>query len=406
MLKPMFITGSLIHGGAERHSITVMNRLAERGYPCHAVYIKNDPSQLDRIQLPDPSNIHCLNATRYLDVRALLNFAAHLARVKPTVLIAANGYALMYASLARILSRSRMPLMVTFHTTQVVGVKEQLNMFINRPFFWGATQSVFVCEKQRQHWLRRGVGSRKNTVIYNGVDTGHFCDGSSSEARHTLRSMYGFADNDYVIGISAVLRHEKNHLQLIDALASLRSTGIPAQLLIIGDGPMRLAIEARAQEKGVANAIHITGFQQDVRPCITACDVMVLSSISETFSLAALEAMAIGKPFIHSEVGGAAEMIFPGRNGFLFARGDTQALVQRLTTLANKTLAQQMGQQARALVEKNFSERVMVDRYEKLLLQLCATFADIPSIPGATESSPAVLNVDPSNYPTQAITKE
>lgn len=369
----MFVTGSLVHGGAERHSITVMNRLAERGHECHAVYVKNDPSQLDRISLHTNATIRCLKATRYLDFGALTDFTAHISRIKPSVIVAANGYALMYASLAKLRAHSRAPVVATFHTTQVSGIKEHVKMLLDRPFFWSADQSVFVCKKQKHYWLRRGLGSRKNQVIYNGVDTEHFCDKSSIEERHALREEIGWSATDYVIGISAVLRPEKNHVQLVDAIAALRRSGIPARLLMIGDGPMRKAVASRARELGVDTSIRITGFQHEVRPHIAACDVMVLCSIAvETFSLAALEAMAMGKPFIHSDLGGATEMIFPGRNGFLFQVGDTPALVQRLATLADHALAKRMGSEARSLVEVNFSETAMVDHYERMLLKLCA----------------------------------
>jgi len=105
-----------------------------------------------------------------------------------------------------------------------------------------------------------------------------------------------------------------------------------------------------------------------VRPFVTAADVMVLCSIAvETFSLAALEAMAMGKPVVHAELGGAAEMIVPGDNGLLFPVGDTAALVAALARLADRALAARMGRRARELAESMFSEAVMVDRYEQLL---------------------------------------
>lgn len=374
MLRPMFITGSLVHGGAERHAITVMNRLADRGHDCHAVYVKNDPSQLDRITRRNGDAVHCLHARRFFDPAAVDDLGEHISRVRPSVIVAANGYALMYASLAQLGSRHRAPVVVTFHTTHLFGLKEQLRTLLDRPFFWCAARSIFVCEMQKRHWLRRGLGSRTNQVIYNGVDTEHFLDRSLPDDRLALRQGMGFSGTDYVIGISAVLRPEKNHLQLVDAIAALRTMGIPARLMIIGDGPLRAAVETRSRALQVADDVHITGFQHDVRPCIAACDVMVLCSLSETFSLAALEAMAMGKPVLHSDVGGAAEMIFPGRNGYLFPVGDTLSLTYRLAALADRRLAKSMGSAARKVVEENFSEKVMVDRYEKTLFEVCPPF--------------------------------
>ena len=371
MARVIFVTASFTYGGAERHSIAVMNRLAERGHECHAVYIKNVDTQLNRVRLRDGGTVRCLNAARYFDRHALVDFAAHISRIRPSAIVSANPYALMHSWLALRLTRLRVPLIVTFHSTRLLGAKERLQMMIYRLFFWMADCSVFVCEKQRRHWLRRGVFSRRNEVIYNGVDTEEFCDGGNPRERATLRGALGFSDADYVIGVPALLRREKNHLQLVEAIATLRKRGIPARALLIGDGEMRAAIETRARELNIESDVVITGLQREVRPYIAACDAMALCSFTEAFSLAAIEAMALSMPLIHSDVGGAAEMIVPGWNGFLFPVGDTRALVDKLATLADQTVSRRMGKNARDVVERLFSEKTMVDRYERLLLDLC-----------------------------------
>jgi glycosyltransferase involved in cell wall biosynthesis len=384
MPRLMFVTGSLAHGGAERHAITVMNRLEQRGHDCHAVYIKGGDEQLCRIRLRDSAAVRCLDAVRYLDRRALAGFARHIARVGPSAIIAANAYALMYASLALRLSRLRVPVIVTFHSTRLLDAKEWLQMIAYRLFFWQSDCLVFVCEKQRRYWQHRGVFSRRNEVIYNGVDTEEFCDRWNAAQRAALRTALGFRDSDYVIGLSAVLRREKNHLQLLDAVAMLRHRGIPARALMIGDGPMRGAIEARARNLRLSGDMVITGFQQDVRPYVAACDAMTLCSTTEAFSLAAVEAMALSRPVVLSEVGGAAEMVSPGRNGFLFPVGDTRALVNRLAMLADRRISISMGKAARKAVETSFSETTMVDRYEHILRQTGIQ----PGIAGAAAGSP------------------
>jgi len=88
--------------------------------------------------------------------------------------------------------------------------------------------------------------------------------------------------------MSAMLRPEKNHVQMVEAIAMLRNLGIPARALMIGDGEMRGAIEARARRLNVDSDIVITGLQHDVRPYIAACDAMALCSFTDAFSLAAI----------------------------------------------------------------------------------------------------------------------
>lgn len=369
-LRVLFVVNSLEHGGAERHTIALFNRLAERGHECHAVFIKNRRDQLDRVRLQDGGSLRCLHARRFFDARAVASLAETISTASPTVVVAANEYALMYATLALRRSGRRAAMVVTYHATQLLGVMEHLKMLAYRPLFWRADCAIFVCNEQRRRWLRRGVFSRRNLVIYNGVDTAEFSGKPAETERQRFRASLGFTDRDYVVGLAAGLRPEKNHVQLVDAVAKLRERNIPAHALLIGDGEMRGTIESRARDRGVASRVTITGFQSDVRPFVSACDTVTLCSLTEAFSLAAIEAMALHRPVVHSSVGGAAEMIVPGWNGFLYPVGDTESLVQMLALLADRTVSRRMGENARATVERWFSERSMIDRYERLLLEL------------------------------------
>jgi len=80
--------------------------------------------------------------------------------------------------------------------------------------------------------------------------------------------------------------------------------------------------------------------------------------------------MALGLPVVHADVGGAAEMIRPGHDGFLFPPSDTGTLVDRLAVLADTEKRSALGRNARRTVETRFSERAMVERYEQLLSEL------------------------------------
>ena len=366
-MRLLFVTQSLVHGGAERHTITVANRLAERGHECHAAYIKNDPSQLGRYR--GMASITCLDAQKFMDPAALRTLTALIRDVQPTHIVGVNAYALLYSWIAKRAAACDALLAMTYHTTQLRTAKEWLKMLLYRPFVWSSDWLVYVCEAQARYWQKRKLFARKSEVIYNGVDTEHFRVDDAAGAR--LRKILGFAETDLVVGMSAVLRPEKNHLQLVEAIGLLRRRGIPARALLIGDGEMRAAIEARAAALGLKEHVLITGLQQDVRPLVAACDAIALCSTSvETFSLAALEAMALARPVVHADIGGAAEMIRDGRDGFLFSVGDTRGLTEALAALADPQLRKRMGALARASVEERFSERAMIERYEIRLQEL------------------------------------
>jgi glycosyltransferase involved in cell wall biosynthesis len=180
----------------------------------------------------------------------------------------------------------------------------------------------------------------------------------------------------------AVLRPEKNPVQLVEAIAALRRRGVSAKALFIGDGVMRPQVEARSRALGVAHEVHISGLQQEVRPLVSACDAIALCSTRiETFSLAALEAMALARPVVHARVGGAAEMVREGENGFLFPVGDIAALVERLARFADPLVRSRLGGRAREVVEERFSERAMLERYEALLMELATTRSKRGNLP-------------------------
>lgn len=376
-MRLIAVTGSSSPGGAERHAVALVNGLADRGHQCHAACIKGTGDLLDLVRPNEGGTVRSLDAVRYLDLRALAGFAAHVSRIRPEAIIAVNGYALMYCWLALRFSRARIPLVVVYHSNRLLGPREELQMLLYRVLFRTADCSIFVCDAQRRYWARRGVFSRRSEVIYNGVNTEEYRDRWKPEERSALRRGLGFSDSDYVVGLPALLRPEKNPVQLVDAITALRETGIPARALIIGDGEMREAIRARALALGVSAHVVFTGLQRDVRPLVAACDVAALCSLTEALSMAAIEAMALGRPVVHSDVGGAAEMIVPGQNGFLFPVGDTPAFVDKLAVLADRAVSARMGREARAAAETRFSERTMVDRYERVLQEICTAAAAV-----------------------------
>jgi glycosyltransferase involved in cell wall biosynthesis len=100
---------------------------------------------------------------------------------------------------------------------------------------------------------------------------------------------------------------------------------------------------------------------------VAACDVMVLTSHSETFSLSALESMSMGKPMVMTRTGGAAEQVNEGTTGLLFAPGDVAALAGHLVSLAQSERSSSMGEAAARDVAQRFPLGKMIAEYSTLL---------------------------------------
>src|SRR6185437_1994010 len=227
----------------------------------------------------------------------------------------------LYGYLARG-SRTDIRLATVFHSTRLLGLKERVQMLLYRRLFNRCDLLVYVCENQRRYWQEQHLCPAADEVIYNGIDTDWYTDRSSREDQLARRRDFGFHADDFVIGICSGLRAVKAHRDLLAAIARLRSRGVAAKGLLIGDGPERPTIERAIARLGLEGHIAITGVREDVRPLVCACDVMTLVSHSETFSLAALESMALGKPLVMSDVGGAGEQVIHGQTGLLFEPRD------------------------------------------------------------------------------------
>ena len=319
----LYILNSLCMGGAEKQVVSLVNRIDRARHAVSLVYLKEDNALLGQIDPASCMNgIHSLRVKKGIEWPAVRNLAQHIDDKEIDVVVCTNMYALLYGWLARHRSQRKFKLVEVFHTTEIASRKERLSMLVYRPLVRMSELLVYVCQGQARHWRQRGLRSRQEVVIYNGIDTQRFEDNWSTEEKLALRRNYGLEATDYVVGLCAVMRPEKAHADLLAAVARLRVQGLNVKCLLIGDGPERERIEAQINALELGNSVRITGFIQDVRPAIVACDVMVLASHAvETFSIAALEAMALGKPMVLTDIGGAREQVNHGENGLLYRVG-------------------------------------------------------------------------------------
>jgi glycosyltransferase involved in cell wall biosynthesis len=365
-INVLCLVSSLCAGGAEKHTVTLANLLNPRAFNAYLGYLKPVETLLSQVREELVGRTFCLNISRRIDFAAVSRLRTFIDSHEIDVVVATHEYPALYALLARRGARCIPRLIEVFHATGYLGLKNKLQMLLYRPLFKRCDLVVYVSEKQREYWRSKGLPARRDIVIHNGVDLERFRDRSESSQRAELRTLCGFSTDDLLIGICAALRPEKAHVDLLRALVRLRDRGIPAKVLIVGDGPERPAIERTIAGLNLSRCVFITGFQDDVRPYLAICDVVVLASHAiETFSIAALEAMAMGKPLVLTRIGGAEEQVIAGRNGFLYEPGDIESLSDNLAALQLEAARIPMGTASRERVESLFSESRMMAQFER-----------------------------------------
>lgn len=362
----ILLVNSLGVGGAERQTIALANLLGDR-FQVILAYLKPDENLVEQIDRNRVAEVCSIDAKSRVDRQAARRLADLAARYDARLILCANGFALMYAQIACAMSAHRIVIVEVFHSTKLGTWKERLSMALYWPLFLAAHHLVFVCDGQRQHWDRFGLRARQTHRIYNGVDVDYFDPTRIEPAGKRWRESLGWKPTDRVVGICAALRPEKAHADLLRAVALLRDRGQTWKVLIIGDGPMRGAVEAETAALGLQQQVAITGFLSDVREPLAACDVVALVSKTEAFSIAALEAMAMGKPMIMSDVGGAREQVIDGVNGFVFPVGDVSLLAKCLGECGDPQRTATLGSAARDRVRQEFSQTSMLARYTELI---------------------------------------
>ncbi|GAA3757069.1 hypothetical protein GCM10022270_14580 [Terriglobus aquaticus] len=240
------------------------------------------------------------------------------------------------------------------------------NVYPTRPLWkdWlilRTVQAFIFVSKQARDFSPIPGGKRKARVIYDAVTVP--APNADQQTSAQLRSDLGIPEGAPVVGMVARVNPQKDYPTLAHAAALVLQQRPDTRFLIVGDKSMVDVNRAHYEEVsallhklGIASSFVFAGHREDVKPLIGIMDFCVLSTHREGFPLSILETMAQRKPVIATEVGGIPEIIRPGENGYLVPHGDAQALADRILSLINEpALAQRMGQQAAALVQRDYS---------------------------------------------------
>jgi len=218
---------------------------------------------------------------------------------------------------------------------------------------------------------KEGVSPSRIVRIYNGVDALEFLP-PTSQQRIAERASFGFETSDFVIGMVANFREEKNHHIFFEGACKALKMIPTLKILAVGSGPLLEKYRAQYAHDSIGSKIMFPGAVTDVGRYLQAMDVACLiPGKNEGFSNSVLEKMATGLPLIVTDVGGNAEAVIDQENGFVIEAGNVSAFVNALVALhADPNMRLRMGLKSRELVEQKFSLDAMCREHESLYLSL------------------------------------
>jgi N-acetyl-alpha-D-glucosaminyl L-malate synthase BshA len=348
-------------GGSGIVATEIGLELARRGHRVHFICAEA-PARLE----PTTPNVF-FHAVEERDYPVLLEGQYPLALASRMVEVALHEgldllhvhYAVPHATsayLARQILGARAPkLVTTLHGTDITLVGNDRSYLPITRFSIAQSDVVTAPSHYLARTTRENFGLERDIdVIPNFVDTERF------------------APSPRPRGAPALLVHNSNFraLKRVDDVVAIFERvrrARPCKLALIGDGPERPRLEADLRARGLGADVELLGERRDFVEVLQAADVFLLPSQSESFGLAALEALSAGVPVVASRVGGLPEVVRDGEDGFLLPMGDVAAMAAAAERLCSDgDLRRRMGEAARAGVLARFSRAPMVTRYEKV----------------------------------------
>jgi glycosyltransferase involved in cell wall biosynthesis len=236
-----------------------------------------------------------------------------------------------------------------------------------RLFIRGAARAVdrFCCVSAEiasavTRW--QTVPRAKIEVVPNGIPTDRLCDLPPPEV---VRRSLGIPATAVVIGTVGRLAEIKRQDVLVRAIGRLRERSPDVRLLLVGDGPERLRLEALAGELKLSDRVHLAGYQPCPEQFLRIMDVFCLPSRSEGFPISLLEAWLAGVPAVCTAVGGIPDVVTDGESALLVPPGDDAALVEALSRLLDdRDLRDRLGRAGQRVVRERYSLERVTSEYE------------------------------------------
>jgi glycosyltransferase involved in cell wall biosynthesis len=360
-IRVVEILGTGTNGGAQEHLFGLMSRLDTTRYDASVVALsagsavrKLQRHGFDVTVIDDPD-----------DDAAVRALTAHLARVRPDV-----THTHMYradvvgtrASIALTEAGHRRPYVVsTVHSSRVRSAEDRELLRRLTPHM---DQLIAVSQSIEQKIVDEHRTGAPVKLIYNGVDLERY---DHQEPCCTLRDEYGMEPGSQIVGVVARLEPEKGHQTLIEAWPHVLREVPDAYLLIVGEGSLRDSLEQLAAANKVAHRVVFTGRRDDVPAVTAALDIAVLPSRREAQGLSILEAMALSRPVVASDVGGIPEMVQDGVTGLLVPHDDPPALARAIVRLLkDHAFADTIARAGHDLVHDRFCIELMVKAIEQI----------------------------------------
>ncbi len=363
-LDIVHVVENLERGGLERMVIDLAGVQRAAGHRCRVICLFQPGALAGELEAQDIA-VHACRKRGGFDLAALRRLRGWL-RAFPGAVVHTHNANAHYHTVAAAVC---LPLARLVNTRHGMGAAQPHSRgeWLYRRTMRRTDSVAAVCEAARARFAQQGVSPRGRLLsVPNGIRIDRFAP-ASEERRAALRSDLGLVPGTRIVGTIGRLNPVKDQATLLHAFARVHREFADTALVLVGDGVLRAALGAQAAALGLGDAVRFLGDRSDVRELLQGFDAFALSSLSEGYSMALLEACASGLPIVATDVGGNREIVVDGRNGLLVPPARDDALGEALATLLRDPAATAgMGRAGRDWALREASVEAMSLRYDAL----------------------------------------
>ncbi len=347
------------------HTVLVSGRTLESEMKSEEVEALNEDIQI--LQSENIEFIQCPSLVRKVniikDIRALIYIVKIIRKHKPQIVHTHTSKAGLLGRLAAKLCR--VPIILhTPHGHVFFGyfgpIQSKLFILLEKLVSLITDRIVTLTDREkRDHLVAKIAKKDKFAVIFSGVDLRKFKE-ISLLMKLEIKQKMGIPERSQIVGTIGRLVPVKGHEYFIEAAQYILLKHPDTYFIIVGDGPLKEDLEKKAQNFGIGNNILFLGWREDIDVILSLFDIFVLSSLNEGMGRVLVEAMALAKPIVASDVGGIPDLVIHNKNGLLVPPKKSKELADNVLILMdNKKKREELGNEGKGIASKYSADKMV-----------------------------------------------
>ncbi|MBA7674568.1 D-inositol-3-phosphate glycosyltransferase [subsurface metagenome] len=372
--KILYVIENIYFGGGERAFAQIINGLDKGKYE---IYVTCLPGGIFEDKIKTFAKLLPFDLRNRFNLTRIYRLTKIMKAKNIQIVHSQGGRADFFARIAA--KMAKVPAVVSTVAMPVEGfdvglLRKGIYVILDRFSERFVDRFIVVSEALRDRLIKKHkIPSRKVVKICNGIEVEEFR--KSLVSTNKIREEFNIKPDVQLVGTIGRLVYQKGLPYFIQAIKQMLKgsfrVGSKIKFLIVGEGILRNRLEKLVKRLGIENKVVFAGFRKDVKGILSTLDILVLPSILEGQPIIILEAMAMEKPIVATNIEGVNEIIKDGVTGMLVPSKDSCALAEAIIYLLRENKkAQEIGKTAREIVKQRFSVEQMVRTTECVYREL------------------------------------